>query len=1016
MSDTAKHNISRIARIAGISLAGIVGLLVILICIATFYLSPSRLERIINKEASENLNAEVRVSNPQFKIWSTFPHLKLEVDSVKVISRSLKSLPDSLRRQLPDNSDFLMSSGKLNGDVNILKLLKGEIRLGNVTADAVNLNMVMVSDSIANFYILKSDLPSGKIPYFTAKEIALTNPGAIRFYSHLPNVNAQVNLKTLSAVRDSDNYNLYNADINGNLDLTMGGSKLLSQFPFHLLGPANIDFNPMSVKLSDFNIDLGKLKGITNLAMVLENEPKIESLDYNLLDFPISSALSLLPTGTVRWPDALKADPVVGLSARLTSPYSLAADYLPSIEAEVRLPAGELQYQEEALPLLCLGYSPIEAKLAFDGKNPEAASVQLLPFSVNGEGAEVSLNPNISDLATDPHVLLEINGKYDASSASKFFSALSKYAIKGEIEGIAKVDLRKSDIDSKNLQNVIVDADLSIKNYSSKIPEAFMTISGHSLNIDAEGDIKNITFKVTADNFSLSKDKDINVSLKDFNLDGKVTEGTDSSNRRFDMTLTSGNFMVSSGVEKITINDLTSTLSALYSEKGIPTTSFIIPQKWNADNSAMSFARHGDQYLTMALPAKFTNVIKHWKPELNLKIKSGTIATPVMPLHNDFNDLNIQASFDDIILKSLEMSSQDTRLSLNAKVSDLRRFLTSRTPVPLNLDLNLNVDTVFINQLAGAYNHGLKYTHGPSASFLTVIPDTLTASDTITMLLPRNINANINANIMMTSYTNLHLYNLGTGVTLKDGLLKVKDLRVDSDFGALDMDFTYDTSDISHLAMGLTGGLSDVELVNFFSNFHTLLLMMPQMKNIQGNFSLSADAKMQLFPNMYINLPSLWADIYVRGSGLTLHQDPFIRRLTKLMLIHSDNDLHIANLNIHGSIHDNLMELYPFNIDFDRYRLKFGGINNLNGDMYYHLGIDKSPIPFPFGVNLVGNLSHPKFRLGGASFSVKDGEKISNSVMVEKKANLLLELKCLVREMLAKAAEADTTPTSSYVY
>ena len=36
-------------------------------------------------------------------------------------------------------------------------------------------------------------------------------------------------------------------------------------------------------------------------------------------------------------------------------------------------------------------------------------------------------------------------------------------------------------------------------------------------------------------------------------------------------------------------------------------------------------------------------------------------------------------------------NSQDTYLSLNGKITDLRRFLTSKTPVPLNFDLDLAV-------------------------------------------------------------------------------------------------------------------------------------------------------------------------------------------------------------------------------------------------------------------------------------------------------------------------------------
>lgn len=963
-------------NIIGFSLLGVVALIAILLCAATYYLSPERLEKLISEAASENLNAEVSVSKPRFTIWSSLPDLRVEVDSVRVISHSLNSIPDDLRSQIPDNADFLMSSGRIKGNINVFKLIKGEIHLGDIEAEALNLNMVMVSDSVANFNILKDKISSGSVPYFSARKIALVNPGKIRFYNHAARVMADLDLNTLSALRDSADMNSYKADIKGKLNLNMDGKQLLSRFPINLHGNAGLDFNPMTVKLSDFNVDLGSLRGVTNLAMTVEGEQKINSLDYKLNETPLSAILSLLPEGMVKWPAALTADPEIELNARLTAPYSLDSDKLPSAKATLSIPAGELSYKETGLPMLNIGYSPIEANMNFDGKNPDSLEVELLPFSINGEGAELTISPDISDLSGDPHLKLALNGKYDAAAASKFFSALSKYALKGDLEGSANIDLKQSDITTDNLQNIKVDADLNLKNYSSKIPQSGVSIAGNNLDLKAKGDVRNISLKVIGDEIAVSQ-----------------------------------------GKEKLILNGLNTSLSATYSDKIVTSSPFSIPVAWSADREALSFAKHSDQFLVLNLPQKFTNVINHWKPNVNIKVKSGSIATPVLPLHNDFRDLDLQASFDEVNLKSLKMNSQDTYLSLNGKITDLRRFLTSKTPVPLNFDLDLAVDTVFINQLAGAYNHGIQYRHGPSASFLTVIPDTLTQFDTISMLLPRNLRGDIKASIMETSYTNIQLHNLGTTVTLNDGNLKVKDLQIDSFFGTLGLDFAYNTADISNLGMKLTADLNNVELVNFFSRFHTLELMMPVMEYVHGNLSLSTDAHLLLFPNMYINLPSLWADIYLHGNDLTILENKEMHKITRLLRIDTEHGgIFLNDLNIHATAHDNLLQLYPFDIRLQRYKLRAGGTQNLNGDMYYHLAVEKSLVPFPFGVSVTGNMKHPKLHFGGTSFNPKDAESVASSIKETPKVNLLLGFKCLVREMLAKAAEADTTPSSAYVY
>lgn len=961
-------------NIIGFSLLGIVALIAILLCAATYYLSPERLEKLIAEAASDNLNAEVTVSQPRFTIWSSLPNLRVEIDSVRVISHSLRGIPEDLRSQIPDNADFLMSSGKIKGNINIFKLIKGEIHLGDIEAEALNLNMVMVSDSIANFNILKDKTSSGDIPYFSARKIALVNPGKLRFYNHSARVSADLDLNTLTALRNDTDNNSYKADIKGNLNLNMGGKQLLSNFPIHLHGMAGLAFSPMTVRLSDFNIDLGKLRGVTNLVMTVEGEQKIDSFDYKLLETPVSDILSLLPEGMVKWPEALKADPEIGIEARLTAPYSLNSSRLPSAEASLSIPEGKLSYKEEGLPLLNIGYSPIEAKLKFDGAHPDATIVAVIPFTINGEGAEITISPDISDISTDAHLKLELNGKYDAASASRYFSALGQYALKGILSGNIFVDLLKSDIDNGNYKNINVDADFTLKNFSSKVPGEGIKIFGDSVSFTAKGNAGDL----------------------------KMNIGSHK------MSVTQGEYV------RLNLNNLTADLSAKYFDKPLHTKAFKIPNVWNADSLGISYARHDNRFLISPLSKKFTNVINHWKPNFDIKIKSGSILTPVLPLHNDFHDFDLQASFDDINLKSLKMNAGDTRLHMAGKVSDLRRFLTSRTPVPLNLDFNLQIDTVFINQLAGAYDHGLKYTHGPSASFLTVIPDTLVAADTITMLLPRNVNANVAANIMMTKYSNIHLHNLGTGIILKDGNLKIKDLQAHSDFGTLDLNFIYNTADIESLAMKLNGGLKDVDVVTFFRNFHTLELMMPEMKNVAGNLSLGTDANWLLFPNMYINLPSVTGDIYLKGRDLTIHEPKNFHKYLKLVL--HGTDINIADLDVHSSIHNNLIEVNPFNLDVQRYRLKVGGVANFDGGMYFHVGVDKSPVPFPFGVSISGSMKHPKIHLGGTSFNPKDAQEVTSSFATQKKVNLLLELQCILRELLAKAAEDDKTPSSSYVY
>ncbi|MDE6218231.1 MAG: hypothetical protein K2F64_04435, partial [Muribaculaceae bacterium] len=109
------------------------------------------------------------------------------------------------------------------------------------------------------------------------------------------------------------------------------------------------------------------------------------------------------------------------------------------------------------------------------------------------------------------------------------------------------------------------------------------------------------------------------------------------------------------------------------------------------------------------------------------------------------------------------------------------------------------------------------------------------------------------------------------------------------------------------------------------------------------------------------------------------------------------------------SVHDNLLELDPFNFEFANYKLSMEGLNNFNGNLLYHIGILKSPLHIPFGIDVKGNFSHPKLRFGKATFKPKGAEFITTDIMESKRINMVSELKYYLKLFIEKAAQSDNS-------
>lgn len=363
-------------------------------------------------------------------------------------------------------------------------------------------------------------------------------------------------------------------------------------------------------------------------------------------------------------------------------------------------------------------------------------------------------------------------------------------------------------------------------------------------------------------------------------------------------------------------------------------------------------------------------------------------------------DIDLSLNEENLNLRSLTLDLSGTPAHMNGKISNLRKFLTEPASVsnPIILDFNADVPRININALSRSY---VESKGGEAA--VRARP-TSSPSDTVAMLIPRNIQADIHAKVGETNYTNLNLTDLVADISVADGVADVKRLGLVSSFGSAEAAFKYDTSDLYHMSAGADLHINNIDIVKFFAKFHSLLEMMPQMKNLSGYISIDGTLNSDIFPTMYLNIPSARADVNVQGRELLVHQNKFIRRITKMMLIRTAGDIHIKDIDVRAAMHDNLLQLYPFNFEFDRYKLHMLGVNNFNGRLYYHIAVEESPVPFPFSINIEGMFHDPKLRFGGPSYDIRRGEEVTSRIQEVNNVNLMHVLRSFLTEFICTGA------------
>ena len=180
------------------------------------------------------------------------------------------------------------------------------------------------------------------------------------------------------------------------------------------------------------------------------------------------------------------------------------------------------------------------------------------------------------------------------------------------------------------------------------------------------------------------------------------------------------------------------------------------------------------------------------------------------------------------------------------------------------------------------------------------------------------------------------------------------------------------------------------------------------MQSLHGTLSANAKGSFKMFPDMFVNAPSMQARADVKGTGLEFDRtDDKIRHISHLMLIRGDSPLKIDGLDIHAQFLDNMLRVMPFTLSAGPYRVMLAGVNNLQGEIYYHAGLMHSPFHLPFGINLVGDWRHPFLRFGGKE--LKDGREreIASNLKDDVEVNIMQRLKHGWLEFVALAAKYD---------
>ena len=981
------------------------------------YFSPERITRLIEEESSKYLDAQVKIGQLNYSIFKNYPWLSFEVDSLEVISTSLRGIPLEIRQQLPANSDSLASVVSIKGQVNLHDLFHHSINIRNIEIEKPNVNLVMVNDSVSNFNIMHGHPEHMKAPKFHISEIHVLSPVEIGFFSFQNKIKTNLDIESLFlSIKDNDHYQI---SFEGLADGKYQDYSIPDKTPIKLDGDIRLNLPDIYAELTNLSLNLsgisihadGKLAA-TKAGIDLDQFNlllKIEDIFETLRSLPVEVA------DIITLPKGLEGALPLEITATLKSPYhinpdgfkNLSIENFPHLFASLKIENGDLRFFPPQGKTVVADDIFLDIDCNFDPEDSQDTYLWVKKLHLYGEGIYLSGDSRINNITGEKQ---DFNGQiWFNSSLIKSLSYLipgSAFKINGHLKGDINFSGETINLGKQGIQNIYLQGDinsnsLAIKSgksdninvlklkgdYKARVPSYPLTnykgtrlgldLSMDSLNSksqDSEFTIKNLVFNLDAlDSVSGSPDPKGKLSI---NISSLKTKNGDNIFNADNIGLNAKGSLNSSGQQNYTVvNPTSSGNDALIASR--------------VDHTPLVLEYSGGGMLQTVMNMIFLDA--------DLKVGKGCFISPSYLLPVNFSGLEMNTNLNKVKLAIGYLKSGNSGCELLAEFDGLQPFLTSYQATPLTASMDINFTNVDINELSWGY-YGALIAQGNDSAFYVPPMLPLTAGDSICVAIPRNIEADIRLHSKAAEYMEYKFSPLSTDIIINKGTARLKDLTIGTPYCTAIVDWTYSTQNLGDIFMNLKARVRDFEFQPFYQVFPSLLIKAPEIHNLTGKINTTVDCNFEMFPDMFMNSQSLKGDFDIKGEDMQFARQGKIERITHLMLIEGDEPIKIQNMNITGSYHDNLFQLNPFKISFDNYQLGVAGVNNTAGDMYYHLSLEKSPLHLPFGVSVFGKLKHPEIRVGGTHIddyrsemvSIDNDSKINVNIMAYLKHGWLL--------------------------
>ena len=371
--------------------------------------------------------------------------------------------------------------------------------------------------------------------------------------------------------------------------------------------------------------------------------------------------------------------------------------------------------------------------------------------------------------------------------------------------------------------------------------------------------------------------------------------------------------------------------------------------------------------------------LKKFKATGSIALKQFRFKDPYFPLPMQVRKVDMDFDGDTLSLNNFRLRVGRSAVTLNGEVNNVRRYLLRGKT--LNGELGLKSKRLDLNQLMKAY-----YVASEKAAELDSISaesnlemmegEDLTAevdgaeldsiSQNALIIIPENLNLTFRADVDTILMSKMKLIDFKGRARVNEQALSIANLSTSTEVGKMAMHVSYTCKDARSAEASAALEMDSVQIGELVEAMPELDSIMPMLRSFKGSVACEASIITELDSAMNVVLPSVNAGVFIKGKDLVLLDGETFSEIAKMLMFSKKTENLIDSVSVEMLVKNNEIEIYPFMVSMDKYRLGVGGTQGLDESFNYHVALLK---PVMLGLDVYGkDFDNIKFKLAAVKF------------------------------------------------